>query len=249
MKAKKKRITVCCMTSLILLVLLSAVCFFQFTAIGYRISVPHRSAFVKAADYIYVNKNYSGNIEDALQLTEKAMDRVGAFFGEIQCTDTTILILCDDEKLLAKLGGDHDTMTSVFPAKKNCISVSAAYCNIDILAHELTHAELHTRLTAKALKKIPVWFDEGLATQNDYREQYGSAAWMEQTENGKHTIAPEDMDTPSEFNAGTKEDRRFRYLNAKHEVREWMDIHQQQGLLELLDQLNSGAAFASAYSE
>ena len=69
--------------------------------------------------------------------------------------------------------------------KKNYISVSDEYLNIDIIAHELTHAELHTRLNMKALKSIPTWFDEGLATQNDYREQYGLDAWIEQTDNGK----------------------------------------------------------------
>ncbi len=139
-------------------------------------------------------------------------------------------------------------MTS-FHSKKNYISVSDEYCNIDILAHEFTHAELHTRLNVKALKSIPTWFNEGLATQNDYREQYSQEEWIKQTDNGKNTVALEDMDTGSEFNAGTKEDRRFRYLNAKHEVSEWMEIHGQKGLLELLDKLNNGEDFDSAYSE
>ena len=244
MKAKKKKIILCCCISLILLLLVAAVYFFQFTSLGYRMTVPYRSSFEKAADYIYVNKNYSGNIKESIQLTEEALERVRAFFGELQCTDTTIVIFCDDDKLLSKLGGDHDTM---FNPKKNYISVSDEYLNIDIIAHELTHAELHTRLNMKARKSIPTWFDEGLATQNDYREQYGLEAWIEQTDNGKNALPLEDMDTPSEFNAGTKEDRRFRYLNAKHEVGVWMDTHQQKGLLELFDKLNNGEEFDAAY--
>ncbi|SEH74457.1 hypothetical protein SAMN02910265_02439 [Ruminococcus flavefaciens] len=209
-------------------------------------SVPYRSSFEKVADNIYVNKNYSGNIKEAIQLTEEALERDRAFFGELQCTDTTIIIFCDDDKLLSKLDGDHDTKTSY--TKKNYISVSDEYLNIDIIAHELTHAELHTRLNVKALKSIPTWFDEGLATQNDYREQYGLKAWIEQTDNGKNTVPLEDMDTGSEFYADPLEDRRFRYLNAKHEVSVWMDTHQQKGLLELLDKLNKGEDFDSVYS-
>ena len=176
------------------------------------------------------------------------MERDRAFFGELQCTETTktIVIICDDDKLLSKLGGDHDTKTS-FDPKKNYISVSDEYLNIDIIAHELTHAELHTRLNMNALKRIPTWFDEGLATQNDYREQYGLEAWIEQTDNGKNALPLEDMDTGSEFYAGTVEDRRFRYLNAKHEVGIWMDTHQQKGLLELFDKLNNGEEFDTAY--
>ena len=211
-------------------------------------SVPYRSSFEKVADNIYVNKNYSGNIKEAIQLTEEALERDRAFFGELQCTETntTFIIICDDDKLLSKLGGDHDTKTS-FDPKKNYISVSDEYLNIDIIAHELTHAELHTRLNMNALKRIPTWFDEGLATQNDYREQYGLDAWIEQTDNGKNALPLEDMDTGFEFYADPVEDRRFRYLNAKHEVSEWMEIHGQKGLLELLDKLNSGEEFDTAY--
>ena len=213
-------------------------------------SVPYRSSFEKVSDHIYANKNYSGNIKEAIQLMEEALERDRAFFGELQCTETTktIVIICDDDKLLSKLGGDHDTKTS-FDPKKNYISVSDEYLNIDIIAHELTHAELHTRLNMNALKRIPTWFDEGLATQNDYREQYGLEAWIEQTDNGKNALPLEDMDTGSEFYAGTVEDRRFRYLNAKHEVGIWMDTHQQKGLLELFDKLNNGEDFDIAYSK
>ena len=246
MKVKsKKKIILCCCISLILLLLLAAVYIFQFTGLGYRMSVPYRSSFEKVADNIYVNKNYSGNIKEAIQLTEEALERDRAFFGELQCTDTTIIIFCDDDKLLSKLDGDHDTKTSY--TKKNYISVSDEYLNIDIIAHELTHAELHTRLNMKALKSIPTWFDEGLATQNDYREQYGLDAWIEQTDNGKNTVPLEDMDTGSEFYADPVEDRRFRYLNAKHEVGVWMDTYQQKGLLELFDKLNNGEGFDTAY--
>ena len=251
MKVKsKKEIILCCCISFILLLLLTAVWFFQFTSLGYRMSVPYRSSFEKVSDHIYANKNYSGNIKEAIQLTEEALERDRAFFGELQCTETTktIVIICDDDKLLSKLGGDHDTKTS-FDPKKNYISVSDEYLNIDIIAHELTHAELHTRLNMNALKRIPTWFDEGLATQNDYREQYGLEAWIEQTDNGKNALPLEDMDTGSEFYAGTVEDRRFRYLNAKHEVGIWMDTHQQKGLLELFGKLKNGEDFDIAYSK
>ena len=244
--SKKKKI-VCCILSLLLLLLLLLVYYFQFTAEGYRMSVPYRHSFEQVSDNIYVNKNYSGNIDDVIRLTEDAVKRDNDFFGEMQCTENTIIVFCDDDKLISKLGGDHDTKTLFFPSTKNYVSISDEYYDIDILAHELTHAELHTRINKKALKNIPTWFDEGLATQNDYREQYGPEAWKEKTDNGKNTIALEDMDTSAEFYAGTSEERRFRYLNAKHEVSEWMAIHGQKGMLELFDKLNIGEDFYIAY--
>ena len=79
MKVKKKNIISYCIILLILLMLLSAVYYFQFTGLGYRISVPYRSSFENVSDGIYVNKNYAGNITDAIKLTEDALDRFRAF--------------------------------------------------------------------------------------------------------------------------------------------------------------------------
>ena len=235
--------------ALFLLAVIAAVCFFQFTAVGYRMTVPYRSSFVEIADHVFMNRNHSGSTEEMIRLIDSARERVKEFFGDLRCLEDTVIILCDDDRLIAKLGGDHDTHTTYFPARKHYISVSDEYFNIDILAHELTHAELHTRLSESAQRKMPTWFDEGIALQNDYREQYGFEAWREQTDHGSHTVALEDMDEASEFYAGTKEDRRFRYLNAKHEVSGWVEAHGRQGLLELIDKLNHGEEFFSAYDE
>ena len=180
-------------------------------------------------------------------MIEQAKDRVRTFFGDVRFQDETIFIICDDDKLTRKLGEDHGTVILYFPSETYYICISDEYLELDILAHEITHAELHTRLSAEAQKRIPTWFDEGIALQNDYREKYSEAQWITQTDNGKNAVALEDMDTPSEFYAGEAEDRRFRYLNAKHELDVWMISHGQQGLLELLDRLNGGADFNTAY--
>lgn len=252
MNTKKKKKFPIILISVSILVLFLAACavyYFEFTPEGYRMSVPYRSSFEEVSDNVYFNKNYSGDTKAVLQMIDNAKDRNKTFWGDLQFEDNSIIIVCDDNNLISKLGGDHDTQTLFFPSKKNYISVSNEYCDINIFAHELTHAELHTRLTVNALNSIPTWFDEGLALQNDYREQYSSDAWKDQTENGKNVISVEDMNTPSEFYAGTKEDRRFRYLNAKHEVSNWMDNHKQNGLLKLIDKLNNGSDFNSAYSQ
>lgn len=247
MNAKRKKTILYTVFGLLLLFAIATVCFFQFTAVGYRMTVPYRYSFEEITDNIYVNRNYSRNREETLQLTGGAKERVEKFYGDLRCLDDTIIIICDDDLLLSRLGGDHDTITTIFPSEKSYISVSDEYFNIDILAHELTHAELHARLSKSALLKIPKWFDEGIALQNDNREQYSLEEWIEQTDNGCHTVALDDMDEASEFYAGTIEDRRFRYLNAKHEVGVWMETHTRQGLLELIDKLNNGEKFSIAY--
>ena len=46
----------------------------------------------------------------------------------------------------------------------------------------------------------------------------------------------------------TKEDRRFRYLNAKHDVAEWVETHGLQGFMDLIDRVNDGEDFITVYS-
>ena len=247
MKTKKKKVFLIVIFSFILLLVPALVWFFQFNPTGYRMSVAYRDSFEKISDNVFVNRNYEGNRDEITGIIDDAKERVADFFGTLTHHDHTIIIICDDEKLLLKLGGDHDTQTISFPVKKSYISLSDEYLNVDVLAHELTHAELHDRLTFKALQRIPTWFDEGIALQNDFRGQYAHEAWAEQTDNGRHTVSPEDMDTSAEFYAGTVEDRRFRYLNAKHEVSEWTKTHGLQGFIDLIDRLNGGEDFNTAF--
>ena len=245
MRAKKKRVLLFITILLILAAVVGAM--FQFTQFGYLTTVPYRSAFTEIASHVYINRDYAGDRQELLEMIEQAKERVRTFFGDLHFQDETTFIICDDGKLTRKLGEDHGTVIVSFPVEAYYVCISDEYLELDILAHEITHAELRSCLSAKAQKAIPTWFDEGLALQNGYRERYSEAQWIAQTDNGKNTVALEDMDTPAEFYAGEAEDRRFRYLNAKHELDVWMTVHGQRGLLELLDRLNDGADFNTAY--
>ena len=216
MRATKKRVLLFITILLILAVVVGVM--FQFTQFGYLMTVPYRSAFMEIASHVYINRNYAGNQQELLEMIEQAKDRVRTFFVDLHFQDETTFIICDDGKLTRKLGEDHGTVIVSFPVEAYYVCISDEYLELDILAHEITHAELRSRLSAKAQKAIPTWFDEGLALQNDYRERYSEAQWIQQTDNGKNAVALEDMDTPAEFYAGEAEDRRFRYLNAKHEL-------------------------------
>ena len=221
----------------------------QFTRYGYLMTLPYRSAFTEIDEHVYINKDYAGDRQELMEMIGQAKNRVNNFFGGLSFQDNTIFIIYDDENLRRKIGEDHAAIIFSFPSEIRYICVSDEYLELDILAHEITHAELHARLSTEAQKTIPTWFDEGLAMQNDYRERYSEAQWTQQTNNGENAVALEDMDTPSEFYAGEAEDRRFRYLNAKHELDVWMTAHGQHGLLELLDRLNGGADFTTAYED
>ena len=249
-RPKKKKTGRIILPVLLVLLLGGAVYFFQFTKMGYLFSVPFRPGFEKLSEHVYINKAYAGDKNAALALVEEAEARDSAFYGSLGYREETYLIISDDPAFFQKVRSEgKDTVSYPFPFKTDYITLSDEYLNLDITAHEITHAELHHRLTANARKRIPTWFDEGLAVQNDYREQYSEENWIEQTDSGKTATALEDMDEPSEFYAGEAEDRRFRYMRAKHEVAGWMAEHGQAGLLELIDRLNSGEDFHAAYGK
>lgn len=244
MKTKKRKILIGVLIAVPLLLILAAICFFQFDGAGYRMSVPYRSGYTEISPHVYVSDGCKTDRETLLSLCGQARERVSAFFGEIQSDP---VIIFSDDAAGSRLGGDHDTKTMLSPVKQSYISVTDKYCELDILAHEMTHAELHKRLNFDRLSDLPTWFDEGIATQNDYRAQYSAEEWEKQTDSGKTAVMPADMDTPAEFYAGTADDRRFRYLCAKHEVAVWLDENGREGLLTLIDRLNSGSAFADAF--
>ena len=231
---------------MIVMILIAAVIYFRFTPLGYRMTVPYRD-FIEIQRNVYVENGYSGDLETVNSLVNEARNRVLEFWGNLESAPT--VIISDNAATLAKLGADHDTATAILFGAYSYISVSDEYLNVDILAHEMTHAELHARLYKGRLPQtlIPTWFDEGVATQNDYREQYSEETWHEKTKNGSDTIELDRMDTPVEFYAGNADDRRFRYLISRHEIKEWIDKNGVDVLIRLIEKVNAGEDFYELY--
>lgn len=222
--------------------------FGQFTKVGYLLSIPYRHEFQMIDTNVYLNTGNTISQEEARRVFEQAKSRVSEFFGEMNCQNSTILIICDDKKISDKIG-THETITLLFPGKKDYICLSNDYFNVDVVAHEFTHSEFHSHLSGDAQRKIPAWFDEGLATQNDYREKYSFENWVQKTDNGKNVTPLDEMDTISEFQCNDEEKRQYHYLCAKFEVKEWLDNHSMQELMELLDKVNAGEDFLTLYGK
>lgn len=220
--------------------------FFQFTPLGYRMTVPYRN-FTEVQANVYIDNSYSGNRDDVITIINEAKDRVSDFWGNTESLPR--IIISDNKKTIAKMGGDHDTATAVLFQAFSYISISKEYLNVDIVAHELTHGELHARLYNGKMPQtlIPIWFDEGVATQNDFRQQYSEETWIESTDNGSNVIELDEMDTASEFYAGDTENRRFRYLISRHEVKSWIEKNGMENLIELIDRINAGEDFYELY--
>lgn len=245
---KTRKIKKRCLISLLVFIMIftAAIFCFQFTSLGYRMTVPYRN-FTEIQNNVYLENGYCGDIDEVKSMVDEARNRVLEFWGNLESTPT--VIISDNAETLAKLGGDHDTATAVIFKVYSYISVSDEYLNVDILAHEMTHAELHARIYKGKLPQtlIPTWFDEGVALQNDYREQYSEEMWYKKTENGTYIIALDEMDTPVEFYAGSVDDRRFRYMISRHEVKEWIEKNGVDSLMRLIEKVNAGEDFYELY--
>ena len=248
MKTRSKKVIRTIIITVPVLFIVAAVIFFQFTKMGYIMSIPLRPNFNKIENNVYLNKDSSMSQEEVREVIAQAKERVTEFYGDMHCLETTTIIICDDKKISDKIG-EKDTNTFLFPSKKDYICLSNDYFNVDVVAHELTHAELHSYISADTQLSLPVWFDEGVATQNDYREKYSYENWVTKTDNGKNATPLEDMDSHSEFQCKDESERQFHYLCAKHESSEWLNKHSVQELLELVKAVNDGEDFYTLYNK
>lgn len=244
---KRNRKRVIAISVIVIAALVAVVVFFQFTSIGYRMTVGSRG-FSEPAPGIYIHDDFETSQAETLRFVDEARTRVSEYFGELRSSPS--LIFCDDEDTLAKLGGDHDTATFAFFEARSYIVVSSEYLNIDILAHEMTHAEVHARLFKGKVGNqnlVPIWFDEGVALQNDYRDNYNEEAWIQATDHGENVIDLNDIVTASAFYSGDVAERRYRYIVSKHELDAWIERNGISSLLALLDRVNQGEDFAAVY--
>ena len=168
-------------------------------------------------------------------------------FGGMESVPT--LIICDNEHKIKRLGGDHDTMTLLINGVHSYTSLSSEFLTADVLAHEMTHAETHQRIYQNSTdtSSIPIWFDEGLAVQNDYREPYSNETWLKLTDNGQNIPSLSEYGSGETFFSGSTEDRRARYCLAGHEVSKWLEKNGRSGLLSLLKRVNQGESFSELY--
>lgn len=231
--------------------LLAAIIFFLgFTSIGYLVTIPSRG-FTQIQDIVFIDNDYNKPGTEAIIIIEEAKTRLLEFWGDIK--SKPIIIISDNEKKLGKMGLTQSpaiTTSFAFQGAHNYIVLSADKMNVDIVAHELTHAELYTRLYAGktfSYGLVPMWFNEGLATQNDYREIYNDDAWTEATNNGQNITNFDDLVSARQFFDDNTDIRRYNYIISRYEVKKWLEKHNMKALLSLINDVNAGKDFKNLY--
>ena len=221
---------------------------------------------------IYVNPET--NIEERkniVLLYQKSRLRIDSIYGSTEAKPS-ILIGNTDEVM--QLFGNSNAISITSQTGMTHLTPFGAYIvlspegtNIDVLSHELSHAELMHRVGWQARrKKIPIWFDEGLAMLVDKRFEYWTAFqkdWQElkyveylnrnysnsssslSSSNLSSKFSLKNLQTTEQFFTGNVQ---LHYFLAQQEVSRWYNEEGRKGLLQLIDNLEKNS-FEESYKE
>ena len=196
---------------------------------------------------LYFNSNTPQNKIDSIKyLIRLASKRVAAFWG--QQTANPKYIYCEQEKDFKKFGSPYTVPALTHLKFCSYIVISSQGAEADIIAHEISHAEFYERIGFyNCTFKIPRWFDEGLAMQNDYRNYYSEDTLKVKSENFTNLPDIKKLKTGKQFSEeGSRQQVMLNYMAAKHEVKNW---YSKEKLSQFIKDINAGKSFEEAYGK
>ncbi len=177
-----------------------------------------------------------------IQLTRDARARIESTFGLVESKPILVFFDQSDGFGSFRLNAYGSAQ---FIGSRACVMIGPKGQNVDVVAHELMHAEIHHRVGLLAyFLKIPTWFDEGVAMQVDYRPQYSLSP-----QDAQNTAYVRDLTTGSSFFKGDDVTLTRNYASAKHEVASWLSRGGSKPLYSRLQHLRDGQSFAEVITE
>lgn len=217
---------------------------------------PELFGMEKITEHVYVNPQMSIDLREKLLESIKASkDNIVSMYGAIQSTPD--IIACSTEACYGKFGGATSRAKNYGGF---AFLLSPRGITTPLITHEWSHNEFYTRLDSFwAYRKIPQWFDEGLAVVASNEPGHSEDVWQYIV---RHNIPKPTLDelvslddwykAVSVYGGQTaKEDQskhiKVVYATAGHEVREWYKCAESSGVLELIHLIQSGNEFAGVY--
>ena len=176
-------------------------------------------------------------------LIAQAEKRDSEFLGSLACKPR--FIYCDNETDYALYGNKSGSPACTHTKLGAYIVLSRNGLNADVIAHEILHAELYQRLGFyKYQFAIPVWFNEGLAMQTDYRAEFSEDSLNKYSDGFRNLPELQNLRTGSQFYSGIERDILLNFSTARYEVKRW---YTKDKLTHLITALTHGTQFADAY--
>ena len=219
-----------------------------------RLLIPALSGMEREGPSLWVEPGTPAAVRAGLrQEMAAARDRVGRFYGSVQSSPR--VFACVTQARARSLGLPNHNRAHTVGGRTIVLGPHGLVT--PILTHEWAHAELDARLSPGVLRRLPRWFDEGLASVIGDEPWYSEAHWQEIVRralpvphlNELYTFrqmadAVRDYGDTRPDSAGNQH---VVYSAAAHEVRGWLARAGRGGLHRLIAALNAGEAFAPAY--
>lgn len=149
------------------------------------------------------------------QLTVAARERITNRFGKPEATP--VLVYINDPDGLGPFRLNAFGSTQLL-GPHACVMIGAKGQNVDVVAHEFMHAEIHQRAGFwYRFMQIPAWLDEGLAMQVDDRPQYALTAEVSQAKDSVRRLT-----SSSDFFKGDEQAVIRHYALARALVADWV---------------------------
>ncbi len=210
---------------------------------------------VQFSDFILISKNIyvdpqmkKTEYENIVSLVHKAKQRIIDKFGAF--SSSPIIIFTNSSKM-AKEYGTNDFGSAIRVPWNQYVVFGPKGQNIDIVAHELLHAEIGDRLGYITTQfKLPVWIDEGIGMQVDYRKKYLiNINSISQNEIDRVTsTGTSQIINANPFWSGGKEQVIRNYQISKTLVTKILAQDLNQSLYEMLDKVKKLEKFEDVFS-
>lgn len=200
--------------------------------------------FSELKENLFISNDTPRLLKDSIiSVLEKADKRVCKFWNTSVRSGNPVFIFCCSKNILSSYNKNNRIATYKTPFK--CYVVFYKDCiDPDMLSHELLHTELCSRTGFFRNLDLPVWFDEGLAMQVDYRKEYSEEKYNELKDSIKMKIDLSRISEPADFYSGNFY---YHFILAKHEVSEWLKDISRQDLDNFFDSIEEGKDFSSLY--
>lgn len=224
------------------------------TVYKYKVMLPSTwIGMERLAEGVYIDSGMDDRQRhQLLEEIERAKEKVNHVWGSIETRPE--IYACSTEVCFQSFGGSTNRANSIGGGK---LLLSPRALNSAMVSHEWSHTELYPRVGGLwAWRRIPNWFDEGVAVMVSEDPRHGEQVWSTIINEG---IVPPPPDELSSHRKWIQAVKKFRdpdinpnnlavvYTTAGHAVREWYDKAGRDGLLELVQQVKEGSSFEDVY--
>jgi hypothetical protein len=236
-----------------IILIATAICILLIVVVAWRFSFILSNVFINQSGFVtkdkktYYSPLLSASLQDSLSsLVKKAEQRNIAFWGEGE--ENYRVVFCATQNEMNKYSGSaHNRSISRHTFWGTFIVLGKEGFDLDVISHELCHSFFWSQLGTLNQRKIPTWFDEGIAMQLDDRP------FMKDSILEKSYVTNYDqlksIATPDQFYKGGWPLMKKNYIVARIEIKQFLSSCGMEGIRQLIENLNKGDDFISSYQK